>query len=256
MKLFCFGIGYVAKHLDPEATGSWRGENGELTFDPQALQESTHILISIPPNENGDIVIQEYGGIISGLKNVQWIGYLSSTSVYGDQQGGYVDETTPCMPISQRAVNRYKAEQQWLALGVPIHIFRLSGIYGPGRSVFDSLTVRINKPGHVFSRIHIDDIVQVLKASMKNPNAGSIYNLADDLPAESRDVIEFACGLARKPYPPLIEFENAELSPMAKSFYMEYRRVKNDKIKNELGINLKFPTFREGLMDIFRNQSN
>lgn len=246
-------------------TGTSRLPAGDLLkFDGtnplslEMLYEHSHILVSIPPHEGGDLVLKLHKQDLINHPNLQWIGYLSSTGVYGDKQGGWVDEASPCEPSDPITEARYGAEKQWLATyeenGLPVHIFRLSGIYGPGRSmverVLDGSAQRIHKAGQYFSRIHVDDIVQTLKASVAQPEPGEIYNLADDKPCSSQEIIEYVCDRLHRPYPPLVAFEHAELSPMARRFYHDNRRVANHKIKSKLGILLKYPTYVEGLESI------
>ncbi len=280
-KLFCFGYGYTCDYLGHELLqqGGWDVagttrdvEKRELLktrnieahlFDWQtplpdpllALQDVTHLLISTPPSDDGDPTFLLHAEDILKLEKLQWIGYLSTTGVYGDRDGEWVDETSELRPSSQRGSRRKRAEDQWLSLfeqyQKPVHIFRLAGIYGPGRSALDSIRAgmarRIEKPGHAFSRIHVEDIVNILRASFAKPQGGQAYNVCDDEAAPSHEIIAYACELIGRPPPPLIPFEQADLSPMARSFYSDNKRVKNDKIKQELGVALKYPTFREGL---------
>lgn len=217
-------------------------------------ERATHILLNAGPTEEGDPFLPEIGSVLARTRP-QWIGYLSTTGVYGDHAGGWVDEETPVAPSTRRGEMRAQAEASWQALAathdLPLHIFRLAGIYGPGRGPFakvrEGKARRIIKPGQVFSRIHVDDIAQVLHASMDAPDPGAIYNLCDDDPAPPQDVIAHAAELLGLPVPPAIPFEEAELSPMARSFYAESKRVRNDRIKRDLGIELLYPTYREGL---------
>ena len=280
-KLFCFGYGYTCDYLGHELLqqGGWDVagttrdvEKRELLktrnieahlFDWQtplpdpllALQDVTHLLISTPPSDDGDPTFLLHAEDILKLEKLQWIGYLSTTGVYGDRDGEWVDETSELRPSSQRGSRRKRAEDQWLSLfeqyQKPVHIFRLAGIYGPGRSALDSIRAgmarRIEKPGHAFSRIHVEDIVNILRASFAKPQGGQAYNVCDDEAAPSHEIIAYACELIGRPPPPLIPFEQADLSPLARSFYSDNKRVKNDKIKQELGVALKYPTFREGL---------
>jgi nucleoside-diphosphate-sugar epimerase len=215
-----------------------------------ALAEATHILASAAPDAAGDPFLQAAGEALQKARP-HWLGYLSTTAVYGDHQGAWVDETTPVTPQSVRARQRVLAEGQWLATGLPAHIFRLAGIYGPGRGPFekvrDGSARRIIKPGQVFSRIHVEDIAETLIASMARPNPGAIYNVCDDDPAPPEDVLSHAAALLGLPEPPAVPYDEAEMTPMARSFYAESKRVRNDRIKAELGVKLRFPDYRSGL---------
>ncbi len=280
--LFCFGHGYTCDYLGHAlmAQGGWRvsgttrdpekrkelrarGVNAYL-FDEEVslpdslyiLRDVTHILISTPPNEQGDPSYEMYAEDIMRLRNnFEWVGYLSTTGAYGDRGGGWVDETSEIRPTTIRGSRRVRAEEQWMNLwkehGLPVHIFRLAGIYGPGRSALDSVRAgvarRVDKPGHAFSRIHVEDIVQVLMASIANPKPGEVYNLSDDFPAPSHEVIDYACKLLGIKSPPLIPFDKVDLAPITQSFYADNKRIKNDKIKNDLGVALKYKNYREGL---------
>ena len=192
------------------------------------------------------------------LSSLEWIGYLSTVGVYGDQEGRWVDETTAPKPNSARTEARVEAEQAWLEfgedIGVPVQMFRLAGIYGPGRSVFDKLREgtarRIKKDGQVFSRIHVEDIASVLEASIARPRAGAIYNVADDEPAAPGEVVAYAAKLIGVEPPPEVDFAEADLTPMARSFYEGSRRIGNQRIKSELGVKLRYPTYREGLASL------
>jgi len=280
-RLFCFGYGYCCDYLghdllqqdgwhvggttrDPEKKTMLR-ERGVDThlFDLEAplsdpefiLENVTHLLISTPPDDEGDPTFLSHAEDILKLKNLKWIGYLSTTGVYGDRGGAWVDENSERRPTSKRGSRREKAEDQWLSLykiyGLPVHIFRLAGIYGPGRSALDSLRAgvarRIDRPGHAFSRIHVEDIVKILQASFDKVNPGAIYNICDDEAAPSHEVIAYACGLLGRPVSPLIPFEQADISPMARSFYSDNKRVHNDRMKSDLGIELLYKNYREGL---------
>lgn len=226
----------------------WPCTPGDLPLD-----EATHVLISAGPGPEGDPVLAELGDAIAARADqVDWVGYLSTTAVYGDHQGDWVDETTPLTPASRRGQLRVEAEAAWSAIpGLPLHIFRLAGIYGPGRGPFAKLRAgtsrRIVKPGQVFSRIHAEDIAQVLDASMHAPNPGAVYNVCDDDPAPPQDVIAHAAELLGLPVPPEIRYDEAEMTPMARSFYGESKRVRNDRIKDELGVTLAYPDYRAGL---------
>lgn len=224
--------------------------------DPYFILDGvTHLLISTPPGDEGDPTFLMHGDAIAACKSLEWVGYLSSTAVYGDREGGYVTENSEIRPTNKRGSRRALAEDQWLSLwqayGLPLHIFRLSGIYGPGRSALDSVRAgvarRINKPGHAFNRVHVEDVEQVLLASIANPNPGAAYNIADDDPVPSHEVIAYACELLGLDVPPLLDFNETDMAPIARSFYKDNKRVKNERIKEELGVALKYPDFRKGL---------
>lgn len=285
-KLFCFGYGYTASFLsdrlrqfdwqiagtttDPEkkvylkksGIDAMLFDQNHMINDPvRTFADVTHVLLSIPPGAEGDPVAEIHGLDLADMKHLEWVGYLSTTAVYGNLDGGWADETTPTAPTSRRGSLRTLAEDQWRSLyitdGLPLHIFRLAGIYGPGRSAVDSVRTgtakRIDKPDHVFNRIHVEDIVQTLIASMNQPSPGSIYNLSDDNPSPSHEVISFACNLAGCDVPPLIPYDQTEMAPIVRSFYKDNKRVRNDKIKDALGIELLYPDYRAGLqacMDI------
>ncbi|MAU51043.1 MAG: NAD(P)-dependent oxidoreductase [Roseovarius sp.] len=218
-----------------------------------ALASATHLLSSVGPSEAGDPVLARHGPAIAAQAHrLTWAGYLSTTGVYGDHQGGWVDEDTPLTPATQRGALRAAAEAAWQAIpGLPLHIFRLAGIYGPGRGPFEKVRQgtarRIVKPGQVFSRIHVDDIAQALAASIARPRPGAIYNLCDDDPAPPEDVIAHAAHLLGLPVPEAVPHDAADLSPMARSFYAESKRVSNRRIKEELGVTLRYPDYRSGL---------
>jgi nucleoside-diphosphate-sugar epimerase len=218
-----------------------------------AIAQATHLLISAGPDGEGDPVLRAVGDLIAARAGAfEWAGYLSTTGVYGDHQGGWVDETSALTPATKRGKWRVQAEAEWQAISdLPLHIFRLAGIYGPGRGPFakvrNGTARRIIKEGQVFSRIHVDDIAQVVAASIAQPDPSAIYNLCDDDPAPPQDVIGHAAELLGLPLPPAQDFETADMTPMARSFYAESKRVRNDRIKDELGIELRYPTYREGL---------
>ncbi|MCG7623695.1 SDR family oxidoreductase [Epibacterium sp. Ofav1-8] len=271
--LLCFGFGYTARALARTLAGpGWRilGTTRDpseaepmagvelLTWpgDTVPLEEVTHILLSISPSEQGDPVLNELGARLAALPSLEWVGYLSTTAVYGDHDGAWVDEHTPVTPSSQRGDWRAGAEAAWQAVpNLPLHIFRLAGIYGPGRGPFAKLMAgrarRIVKPGQVFSRTHVDDIAQVLAASIARPNPGAIYNVCDDEPAPPQDVLGYAAELLGLPVPAEVPFDEAGMSPMARSFYGENKRVRNDLIKKELGVTLRYPDYRSGLKAVF-----
>ncbi|MGE0003955.1 MAG: SDR family oxidoreductase [Parvibaculaceae bacterium] len=264
--LFCFGLGFsaqaLARRLRPQGwtvTGTSRaGDHGSLAFDgtrplaPSAFTGITHLLISVPPGETGDRVLACHrDDLVRLAASVRWAGYLSTTGVYGDRGGDWVDESSPLAPTTARGERRLAAETAWRAVGLPLHIFRLAGIYGPGRnqliSLLDGTAKRIVKAGQVFSRVHVDDIAGILAASIDRPEPGQAYNVCDDEPSPPQDVVAFAARLLGIPAPPEIPFDEADLSPMAKSFYADSKRVSNRRIKEDLGYRLIHPTYREGL---------
>lgn len=283
-RLFVFGLGFSGSMLARRLRGlGWQvagttrdaGKRAALLaegietlpFDRDhplpagALAGVTHAVVSVPPDAEGDPVAALHGLDLATLPTLRWLGYLSTTGVYGDHQGGWVDETTPLTPDVSRSERRAGAEAAWLDLlrshGLPVHIFRLAGIYGPGRSAIDMIRAgrarRIIKPGQVFCRIHVEDIATVLQASMARPDPGAIYNVADDEPAAPEVPIEEAARLLGVEPPPAIPFDEADLSPMAASFYRDSRRVRNDRIKTDLGIRLAYPTYREGLRQVLES---
>jgi nucleoside-diphosphate-sugar epimerase len=262
-RLLCFGLGYTARALVRRLGPEWMvihttRRDGALSLPNTAFEGVTHILISIPPGELGDPVLDLHGGDIAALSALEWLGYLSTTGVYGTRDGGWVDETSELRPTSARGARRVTAETGWLELwqtrGVPVHVFRLAGIYGPGRSAFDALRAgtarRIDVPGQMFSRIHVDDIAGVLLASIARPRPAAIYNVCDDEPAAQEEVVAYAAELLGLDPPPLVPPAAAELSPMAKSFYTDNKRVSNALIKTELGVTLAHPDYRAGLAAI------
>ena len=241
-----------AKTLRAEGFAARLFPGGDLRGD---LARATHILVSAGPGPEGDPFLAALRNEIAAVAGDKaWVGYLSTTGVYGDHQGGWVDETTPPTPSTERGRARFAAETAWQDLaaqtGAPLHIFRLAGIYGPGRGPFAKLrrgtARRIIKPGQVFSRIHVEDIAQALLASMMRPNPGAIYNLCDDEAAPPEDVIAYAARLLGVPTPPMIPIDQAEMSPMARSFYAESKRVSNKRVKEELGVVLRYPNYRLG----------
>ncbi len=222
----------------------WPGE--DLPF-----AEATHLLSSIAPGPAGDPVLAAHRDAIAAAR-FDWVGYLSTVGVYGDHGGDWVDEETPLTPATARGRARVAAEAEWQAIpGLAPHIFRLAGIYGPGRGPFqkviDGTARRIVKPGQVFSRIHVADIAAVLEASIAQPNPGRVYNVCDDDPAPPEDVLGFAAKLLGLPVPPEVAYDEAAMSPMARSFYAESKRVSNARIKAELGVRLLYPDYRAGL---------
>jgi len=276
-RLFVFGLGYSARCLahrllalgwqvagtcrDPDKQAELRKEGIEAHLFDRAhpiadiaarLAGASHLLVSVPPDEAGDPVLDLHGPALASLvEKIGWVGYLSTTGVYGDRQGGWVDEDSPLMPSNARGRRRLAAETSWRQPPFNAHIFRLAGIYGPGRSALDAVrqgkAKRIDKPGQVFSRIHVADIAAIIMASMAGPNPGRVYNVCDGDPAPPGDVVAFACDLLGVEPPPLQSLTEVDLSPMALSFYNDSKRVSNRRIKAELGIDLIYPSYRVGL---------
>ena len=280
MKLLIFGFGYTAHHVaqrlragSAELAATVRTMAKAELLAQQGIRanvfslghrdaaiadeiaDSDAILVSIPPDDAGDPVLAAFAELIAAAPKLRWIGYLSTVGVYGDHAGAWVDETTPPAPSQARSRVRARAEAEWLtfgaAHGLAVHIFRLPGIYGPGRSQLVQLASgnarRIIKPGQVFNRIHVADIAAVIEASIERPRTGAIYNVADDEPAPPQDVISFAAQLCGIAPPPEVAFEDADLSRMGRSFYAENKRVRSGLIRSELGVVLRYPTYREGL---------
>ncbi len=280
--LFCFGMGFAGRALGRLALqqgwrvrGTARHDEGCKALAAEgfeahlftgqepgkdigaALAGVTHVLNSVPPDEAGDPVLVHHGADLARTQP-EWLGLLSTVGVYGEHHGGWVDEDTPPAPLAARSKRRLQAEQDWRAWsrasGIKSHIFRLPGIYGPGRNQLETVkrgkARRLNKAGQVFNRIHVADIAQTLMASMQRPEAGDLFNISDDEPAPPQDVVSYACELLGLDPPPEVRFEEADLTPMARSFYGECKRVRNDRIKRKLGIKLIYPTYREGLKDL------
>jgi nucleoside-diphosphate-sugar epimerase len=270
-----FGFGFsaeaLARRLDPavwKITGTSRsadgaakitalGHNG-LVFNDMAVipDDVTHIVTSVPPDADGDPVLRKFADQLRArAKSFEWVAYLSTTGVYGDHGGAWVDETTPLTPNTDRGHRRKSAEEAWIALhDLPVHIFRLAGIYGPGRNALESLkdgtAKRVIRKGQVFSRIHVEDIAGILEASMAHPNPGRAYNVADNESCPPQDVITYGAELLGIEPPPEIPFEQAELSPMGRSFFMDSKRVSNARVKDELGYKFQFPDYRVGLRSL------
>lgn len=282
-RLFSFGLGYSVQYLAASLpTDTWqiagtvrsqdakdrlagRGweihiydGNAPLSNIDEILAGTTHLVDSAPPGSSGDPVLQHHATSIAAIKGLEWMGYLSTTGVYGDRNGDWVDETSARTPSGTRGRRRVDAEDAWLRLycehAVPVHLFRLAGIYGPGRSALDTVRQnrarRIIKPGQVFSRTHVEDIARILAASMAHPNPGQAYNVCDDEAAPPQDVISYACALLGVDAPPEIPFDSAELSDMARSFYQDNKRVSNARIKDELHVDLAWPNYRVGLQGL------
>lgn len=280
MKLFVFGLGYTAlrfieihRETFTEVYGTVRSDEkrsalesagiSTFRFDGtvpdarlmDALLRSDAILASVPPLAASDPVLDQFSDAIRAAPGPRWIGYLSTVGVYGDAAGGWVGEDTPVDPVNERSRARVLAESAWLDLGrmspASVQIFRLAGIYGPGRNalrrVMDGSARRVIKPGQIFNRIHVDDIAQVLMASIRSPARNAIYNLADDEPSPPQDVISYAAELLGREPPPEELFAEAKMGAIAESFYQDNKRVVNARIKRDLGVTLKYPTYREGL---------
>jgi len=257
--MLILGMGYTASRLAArlrgdgwQVTGVRRSADADsLAFDDDnavraAIAQTTHILSSVPPEGDADPVLTRYGDAIAAAPAI-WTGYFSSTGVYGDAAGAWVDEASPVG--RGRRTARAAADMAWGALRTDMRRFRLPGIYGPGRSALERVREgkahRIALPDQVFSRVHVDDIVAGVIASFDGP--AGVYNLADDLPCAQNDVIEAACALLGRPVPPLLTMEEAQLSPMARAFYAENRRVANGRAKRLLGWSPLYPTYKEGL---------
>lgn len=279
-RLFIFGLGYsgleiakLAKAQGWSVAGTCTTEekartlraegidahrfDGTTALAPGSFGEATHVVCTVAPGAAGDPALRTCRAL---LGRAGWLGYLSTTGVYGDHDGGWVDETMTPQPTQPRSRERLAAERGWGDLatesGAALHILRLPGIYGPGRSTLDRVRAgtarRIDKPGQFFSRIHVEDLAASAMKAMARSRGIDAWNVADDLPAPNADVIAYACELLGRPVPPTIPWEDAAptMSAMARSFYTDSRRVKNDKLKRELGVVLRYPTYREGLKAI------
>lgn len=280
-KLFCFGLGFTGSALVRgvrargwTASGTCR-ENAQkdvwveakvqsYCFNGKeasaavgnAVREASHVLVTIPPQkDSGDVVLKYFKKILTDSSQLRWLGYLSTTGVYGNRDGDWVDETSELKPGFDHQRRRVEAEGQWRDLyrehQVPVHIFRLAGIYGPGRNLLQRVrqgsAKRIDQPGLVFNRIHVEDVVQVLSASMEHPQPGAIYNVSDDVPSSPAEAVAFTCELLHVEVPPLMALEDAKLSDMARGFYLTNKKVRNHKIKEELGVQLQYPDYKAGL---------
>lgn len=286
MRLVILGYGYTARRFlarlprpvhvtltvrDPDRAEALtrRGVTG-IAFDgtsrvPElsaALRSATHVLSSIPPQAGIDPVLACHGTDLADAGGLDWLGYLTTTGVYGDRAGAWVDETTPLSPTNARSAARVKAEADWQALGagarIATGIFRLAGIYGPGRNAFvklaDGTAHRIVKPGQVFNRIHVDDIAAVVGVAAAR-KADGLFDIADGHPAPPQDVVSFAAALMGVTPPPEQPFETADLSPMARSFYATCCRVRARRIREVLGVTLAYPDYRAGLAALWRDDS-
>ena len=275
--LLSLGHGYCARFLSRllsdeggwKIIGTTRSESGFAAIRESGAQarlwsddrvvadfgDATHLLVSAAPTGDGDPVLRRFSGSIASAKDLDWIGYLSTTSVYGDRGGGWVDEDSETRPATERGRLRLAAERSWQALAaefnLPLHVFRLAGIYGPERGPMHQLLsgsrTRIVMSGQFFNRIHVRDVARVLRASMLRPDPGAVYNVCDDLPARSDEVMEYAANLVGVCMPERVTLADAELSEMARSFYSESKRVRNRRVKSRLNIRLQYPDYKFGL---------
>lgn len=278
MRLLCLGYGYCAARTAEMFGGRFESITGTsrnpksrdgvnlLAFDggkaspalADAVHHATHMLVSAAPTASGDPFLSSLTPALAAAPNLQQVVYLSSLGVYGDHQGAWIDETVEASPLHARGRARLEAERGWQAFGAargtPVAVLRLAGIYGPGQNMLVRLREgrahRLDKPGHVFNRIHVDDIATATAAAMAGPTRHAIYNVTDDEPASPEDVIVFAASLLGIPEPPALPFDVTNLSPMAASFYGESKRVSNVRLKTDLHVNLRYPTFRDGLRAI------
>jgi nucleoside-diphosphate-sugar epimerase len=284
MNLFCFGLGYSAQHFikahgdqfetiaatarshyaverlgDPRITGYMFDAERADPEIARALAKADALLVSIPPDASLDPVLAKFGRLLAQLPQRLKIVYLSTIGVYGDRQGEWIDETRVPMPKLPRSVARLRAEKAWQALArdnrKTIQILRLAGIYGPGRNTLiqlrDGTAQRVVKEGQVFNRIHVADIATAIAASLAYKGANDVWNVTDDEPAPPQDIVVYAAKLMGVPPPPEEDFSTAVLSPMARSFYEENKRIANTKMKTELGVALSYPTYREGLKGLW-----
>jgi len=284
-RVLIYGYGYVARFLSEKIIA-----NGNTvlatTRDPNKINvqidkltlihpdkvnsklldygdEITHLIISVPPNESGDIFLKKYKDSLLNMSSLKWIGYLSATNVYGDHNGEYVSEFSSLKGTTSKGINRIKAEGQWTEHSkkndLPLHIFRIAGIYGPERNIFER--IKLNKFNHIikndqyFSRIYISDLVNILFASMNKPNPINIYNIADDMPSSMCDVVEFICQKTSCTIPEKISFEDLDKKQQQDSFYSENKRINNRLLKEDLGIILKYPSYREGYEEIIKDDN-
>ncbi|MDT3380320.1 SDR family oxidoreductase [Labrys neptuniae] len=285
MNLLIFGLGYTASHFAARygerfaaVTGTFRSTApheklpdlpgvARLAYDglagspaaEAAIAEATHILTSIAPDDGGDPVLRHFDRALRQAPKLQWIGYLSTVGVYGDAGGAWIDETAPLRPTMARNAMRVDVEKEWLELGrgkdVPVQLFRLAGIYGPGRNAVVNLkrgtARRIVKPGQVFNRIHVEDIAGAVAAGIEKPGAGPAFNVTDNEPAPPQDVVTYAAELLGVTPPAEIAYDEAQMTPMARSFYGENKRVSNRRVREDLGYMLRYPTYREGIRACF-----
>ena len=277
-KLLIYGYGYTASYLaetlntenyliiwSSREEKKFNSDNKKVKFINNSQvnncllkDDITHILVSVPPNDLGDIFIQNYRDIITKNKNIEWIGYLSATNVYGDHDGELVSESSQTKPKTKKGINRLVAEKQWLELiskfNLPIKIFRLAGIYGPNRNIKErlikGLVKNIFKEGQFFSRIHVEDIANILNLSMNNITKNKIYNLADDFSCNLNVIIEYLCEKNSLIKPAQIDFDDMSLDYKKESFFLENKRVDNSLVKKDLLKNFKYPSFKEGYKNL------
>ena len=283
--LLIFGFGYTAKFMCQKfskknwevfCTTRFKEKAKEIKslnatpifFDDEekiesVLSKNSYIVSTAPPENSKDPVVENYGHLLKkNSERVKWAGYLSTTSVYGDKKGEWVTEDTELEPNLERSISRVAAENSWIKLGenllIKTVIFRLAGIYGPGRSLVDRLmkdedVYIVDKPAHLFNRIHVDDIVGAIEMAISSKSEAKIFNLSDDLPAKQLDVAKFAANLLKRKSPQTVSLESDLVSEMARSFYKEEKKVSNTRLKDELGYKLVFPSFKEGLFSIHKN---
>tara|TARA_B100001769_G_C22024627_1_gene550596 strand:+ start:119 stop:979 length:861 start_codon:yes stop_codon:yes gene_type:complete len=284
-KVLIFGYGYVARFLSEKIIANGNSVlatsrdsnkmntqvdkltlihpdkiNSKLT---ELKDETTHLIVSAPPNESGDVFLNQYQDILLSMSSLKWIGYLSATNVYGDHNGEYVNELSSLKGRTSKGINRIKAEGQWIEYSkendLPLHIFRIAGIYGPERNIYER--IKSNKFNHIikhdqyFSRIYIYDLVNILLASMNKPNPINIYNVADDMPSNMSDVVDFICQRTSCSIPKKISFEDLDIDQKKESFYSENKRINNRLLKEDLGIILKYPSYREGYQELIENDN-
>ena len=284
-KVLIFGYGYVARFLSEKIIANGNSVlatsrdsnkmntqvdkltlihpdkiNSKLT---ELKDETTHLIVSAPPNESGDVFLNQYQDILLSMSSLKWIGYLSATNVYGDHNGEYVNEFSSLKGNTSKGINRIKAEGQWIEYSkendLPLHIFRIAGIYGPERNIYER--IKSNKFNHIikhdqyFSRIYIYDLVNILLASMNKPNPINIYNVADDMPSNMSDVVDFICQRTSCSIPKKISFEDLDIDQKKESFYSENKRINNRLLKEDLGIILKYPSYREGYQELIENDN-
>ena len=284
-KVLIFGYGYVARFLSEKIIANGNSVlatsrdsnkmntqvdkltlihpdkiNSKLT---ELKDETTHLIVSVPPNESGDVFLNQYQDILLSMSSLKWIGYLSATNVYGDHNGEYVNELSSLKGRTSKGINRIKAEGQWIEYSkendLPLHIFRIAGIYGPERNIYER--IKSNKFNHIikhdqyFSRIYIYDLVNILLASMNKPNPINIYNVADDMPSNMSDVVDFICQRTSCSIPKKISFEDLDIDQKKESFYSENKRINNRLLKEDLGIILKYPSYREGYQELIENDN-